>query len=139
MKSIILKSGLILLCFFALAVGNVKAITINVAAFNYYVYDPTNQFSTFDVYVAIQNCRGQYSSYQQVAWATNQGSLSCGPLTFLNVPEPGISTPYAYRVVILAVRISDGQQKTGVSDWESVAQLANAVTPNPVKVQMFTL
>jgi hypothetical protein len=114
MKALLLKITILSFCLFGLISPNAKAITVT-AYGNYYISDIYHPTDTYTIYAYIEVNSNYYPcSSNPFATGIGNGTPVASPtLTFYNVyfPIPPISIPY--RVVLRAVRQSDGVNSYG--------------------------
>jgi hypothetical protein len=128
MKTFILKTSLILFCFFSIAASN--ALTITLPAFNIYIVDDGDSH-TYTVSIAIQTRTQGISPYVLIGtYYTEDGII---PITTVyNVPEE-LYAVKGYRVVVKVER-EDAVRKQGLGDWQSLLEIGSAVSPDPITI-----
>lgn len=130
MKTFILKTSLILFCFFSLAASN-AAITVYLPDFNIYIVDDGDSH-TYTVSIAVESRTGGLSPLVSIGgvYYTEDGIVLGTPV--INVPEE-LWAVKGYRVVVKVER-NDGVRKPGYGSWQSLSEIQSAVLPNPITI-----
>jgi len=135
MKTFLFKYTLLAICLIGFAI-KISAITIT-AYGNYSIYDPGSS-ATYNGYAYIEvkdnsppfyPCTNPGNPFAQNVYAG--GPYSSGSLDFANVTVPNPEPMYPYRVVLIAIRSTDSEQRRAYSNWAGQYGL-QPWTPNPI-------